>query len=379
MAQRAKSNTNRDCRDLRSAALKESVITTWRAILRLIHRRMKAGTVQLGADGLVRVLVDNGMVAAAAGVSARTVIRHRAKLVAAGLIASETFRGSHAPYEMAIEGRNLGLAQAIDPAAVAAELEALCARAEALEAEAGGDKMSPHHEASSSFEKEENSDCGKDAPRGSSGALADAEREGSVDGPQNGGKHGRQEGAARERRSRHGQGEIRPARAELAESLWALARVLLWKDLRHSARQVADARRHIAAIYAQVPERDLQVWHENFCGMVAAARRYLDGDPLNRFVVSPDMWFSPAFKHGFRACWPWHAAWERQRQARRADAAVEKAVRAWRRNELAPPSKRIDRLELYRRLTHAIADIGVQAATDRWLLWISNSETLHEK
>jgi hypothetical protein len=372
IAQKAKRNANRGCRDRRSEALKESVLTTWRAILRIVHRRMRAGACRPGPDGLVRLQMTNQMVAAAAGVSGRTVIRHRAKLAAAGLIEASTFRGSHAPYEIAIHGRNLGIGEAIDPAALQAELDALCARAEALEAYAGGDRLSPHHEASSSPSIEENRGCGKEAPPDGSGAPPAGGREGSIDATQIGRKHGRQDGSARDGGSRHRQEEIRPARADLAESLWALARVLLWPDRPHSPRQVADARRHIAAIYAQVPDGQLQQWHENFCGMVAAARRYIDGDPLKRFVVSADMWFSPGFKHGFRATWPWHLAWERQRRVRLADAAVDKAVRAWKRNEIAPPSRRSDPLELYRRLTHAIADFGVEAATQRWLCWISN-------
>jgi hypothetical protein len=370
-ARRRKSQVNAGIKDRRKAALKESVVTTWRAIIRIVHRRLRAGTLA-AVDGVVRIHLDNTMVAAAAGVSSRTVIRHRHKLEEAGLICGHTFRGSHSPYEMAIPAAALGLAEAVDPKAAAAELEALCARAEALEALAGGDKMSPHHEASSSSSIEENGECGNAAPRDGSGALAEAEREGSPTGSI-GGKHGKQAASGGGGRSRHRQEEIRPARADLAESLWALAKVLLWPGSAHSPRQVAEARRHIAAIYAQVPDDGLQIWHGHFCGMVAAARRYIDGDPLNRFVVSPDMWFSPGFRHGFRATWPWHAAWEKQRQLRRADAAVEKAMRAWRRNELAPPSKRIEPLDLYKRLSEAVADHGVAASTDRWLHWISTT------
>lgn len=413
-----KLNANSDADDGRKAQFKEPVFHTWRAVLKHCQRNLRALPAQHDEHGNLIFLIDNAALARLAQVSTRTVIRHRARLKDAGLIAYERYRGSQHPFLMAIAPQYLGLAEVPEAAAIAADIAAL--ERSAIAEEASGDNMSPLPTDDKLKLNNGGVEIGVAVPATSVAGFAQPEdgedeeggaqrgrgRDGTTGDTEEGG------GDARRTQGEPGGGAIKPpaagdgpgfmerlkARQVAAHSdkLWRFAVDTLWPGYPVTAVQEAKAMAHIREYYRKAWDMgNLEQWHRTFTAMVSAARRYLDRSPSDsfaaeriraiggtaegtggrspkkRWIVSPDMWFDPGFRGGFRGTFKWEM--DRQVAARKAAAetALQRAYNAWTANMRRSPSHRRPELELYREITGQLAQLNDDDILRRWSMIVT--------
>lgn len=415
VANEVKQARNSGITDGRSLQFKENAFVTWRAILKAAQHKLRYGAATPDDAGYYTFRFCNHDIAAYGHICQRTAMRHRIVLRQAGLIHAERFRGRQHPYEIVIHAKYLGIVQHIDDDANAEELEALCF--EQLPSHPSispsGDKLSALSEDDKI--KQENGPVEKGMLPGCAPA-ADGhddkiDGQGIADGNER--KHG---GTDREGLARRGEGApgrggaggadpsslgdyARKARENAvrgyAQRLWDYARPKLWPGWALSDHQVRGAMAHILRGYCTAYDHghDVARWHEIFCEMIDMTKAYIDRDPSDsfvatlrkahemrasggggtmptqRFIVTPNMYFDPNFKGGFKGVYKWWLQAEADRQRSEADTALVKAARIWRGNERKSASKARDRVELWKELTDKLAALKQPAIMDRWFAY----------
>ncbi|MEO9870394.1 MAG: hypothetical protein ABJQ69_03765 [Ekhidna sp.] len=166
---------------------------------------------------------------------------------------------------------------------------------------------------------------------------------------------------------------VRTASLNLYTSmLWMLARNVLYKDVFLTEKQIEIGKKLLYQWYEPVSNTNLARVHEIYVERIGLVRKFVNKDPLKRFVQLPNRFFDPTNPSGFAGSKSWWNKQQVRKEEVRSKLILNAQIKRFINNEKKEPHKRKPPLPLYRECETRIGKLG-----DPLLLEQFHAATLH--
>lgn len=130
--------------------------------------------------------------------------------------------------------------------------------------------------------------------------------------------------------------------------LWSLSKTVLYSDTYLAPRQEEIAKALIRKWYEPVRTNKLAGIHQIYIERITLVRKFIEKDPLRRYVQLPYKYFDPENPNGFAGTKKWWKEHEKRKKEVQAKLILHAQIRRFVRNEMKDPARRRPPLELYR-------------------------------
>lgn len=399
-----------DSHEALSDKIKASVLLTAKEIIRIYGAFLiKANSImELTAENLPALKTNNSQLAGLVKVSPRTIQRHIIKLQEAGIITGKEFCGSNSGYELLINPKIL-LARCRKDL-LEAEKELQEAKQKDLENQSiknEGTTNCPHTYTRNNSYNKNNLLIGVDNSIGSSpdqrrtsnqrnrSSLSLTEILSKAGYPtgniftgntgekvakiskDTGGKVRKR--ANNEQNWKQQDGSARSTSLNFyAESLWKLAKNLLYRDVFLTEFQENQAKEMLVKWYEPVSDKFLSNVHQNYCERVYLVRDFVAKDPEKRFVQLPYRYFDTNNPSGFTGTKKWLQKHLERKEEVRKKLILHAQIKKYLNNEKRTDSNRKSSLQVYRECETRIGKLGDQSLLQLFHAAVLKPEVIHQ-
>ena len=399
-----------DSHEALSDKIKASVLLTAKEIIRIygVFLLKANGLMELTAENLPALKTNNSQLANLVKVSPRTIQRHIIKLQEAGIITGKEFCGSNSGYELLINPKILLARCRKDLLEAEKELqEAKQKNTEYQQVENKGTTNCPHTYTSNNSYNKNNLLIDVDNSNGSS---PDQRRTGNQ---RNGSslslteilsKAGYPTGntltgntrekvakkfedarekvrkrANNEQNWKQQDGSARSTSLNFyAESLWKLAKNLLYRDVFLTEFQENQAKQMLVKWYEPVSDKYLSAVHEHYSERVCLVRDYIAKDPEKRFVQLPYRYFDTNNPSGFTGTKKWLQKHLERKEEVRKKLILHAQIKKYLNNEKKTDSNRKSSLQVYRECETRIGKLQDQSLLHLFHAAVLKPEVIHQ-
>jgi len=161
-----------------------------------------------------------------------------------------------------------------------------------------------------------------------------------------------------------------------AESLWNLARNLLYKNVFLTEFQQKQAKQMLEGWYQPVSEKHLASVHQNYCERIHLARDFVAKDPERRFVQLPYRYFDTSNPSGFTGTKKWYQKHLARKEEVRKKLILHAQIKKYLNNE--KKDKRRPPLEVYRECETRVGKLKDSALMELFYAAILKPEVINQ-
>ena len=399
-----------DSHEALSDKIKASVLLTAKEIIRIygVFLLKANGLMELTAENLPALKTNNSQLANLVKVSPRTIQRHIIKLQEAGIITGKEFCGSNSGYELLINPKILLARCRKDLLEAEKELqEAKQKNTEYQQVENKGTTNCPHTYTSNNSYNKNNLLIDVDNSNGSSPdqRRTDNQRNGSslslteilskagyptgntltgntrekVAKKFEDAREKVRKRAINEQNWKQQDGSARSTSLNFyAESLWKLAKNLLYRDVFLTEFQENQAKQMLVKWYEPVSDKYLSAVHEHYSERVCLVRDYIAKDPEKRFVQLPYRYFDTNNPSGFTGTKKWLQKHLERKEEVRKKLILHAQIKKYLNNEKKTDSNRKSSLQVYRECETRIGKLQDQSLLHLFHAAVLKPEVIHQ-
>ena len=401
----------------RNQTVKPSMILTAQELIKIYGVSLaKANSIQtIDKSNLPSLKTNNCQLAKRTQASTRTIQRHIKRLLEAGIITEKIFHGSNASFELFINEKIL-LATcrlSVNEAKMALELKLnpILQSTNKQEVENTSRTFCPHTDTRNNSYKTNNvikdvdnlsigsilQSAGYDTGNSSKRCSAKKQNDlnvstGNVSTGYTGGKVQEKNqdtgGKVQEKRAEADKKSDLKARKETearctslnfyAESLWKLAKNLLYRDVFLTEFQENQAKEMLVKWYEPVSDKFLSNVHQNYCERVYLVRDFVAKDPEKRFVQLPYRYFDTKNPSGFTGTKKWLQKHLERKEEVRKKLILHAQIKKYLNNEKKTDSNRKSSLQVYRECETRIGKLGDQSLLHLFHAAVLKPEVIHQ-
>jgi hypothetical protein len=147
--------------------------------------------------------------------------------------------------------------------------------------------------------------------------------------------------------------------SKYVNALWTLAKEILYTDVWLNTRQCNIAKTLLYEWYQPVSNEKLDHVHQVYTDRIYLVSRYIEKDPLHRFVTLPYLYFDPKNPKGFTGTKPWYEAEKTHKITLKLQRIVQEQIRKFKRNEAKDTAESRPRLTVFRECEQRIGKLGI--------------------
>lgn len=141
-------------------------------------------------------------------------------------------------------------------------------------------------------------------------------------------------------------------------SLWKLARNTIYKEHYLTKSQEIKGKELLYLWYEPVADKKLANVHQVYVERLNIVQKYLDKDPVKRYVQLPSQYFDPKNKYGFTGTRSWYQKQKKRDFEVQLKLILQAQIRRFLNNEKKETAKQKPRLELFRSCETRLGKLG---------------------
>lgn len=384
-----------------SHKLRTGAVMTAKEIVRIygISLLKANGCQEIDKEKLPPLQTNNMQLAKLVKCSSRTIQRHIIKLHAAGFITNKIFRGSNANYELLINPQILLAKEklSVDKAKIHFQEVLNQALKNEVKSTISPEQKTncPHTYSSNNSYKRNNIIITVDnSEKRSSLPLTDEDCSGYVTGNTTGNtgeiaqvfsekqKNNIQEaGEIASRADQSGHRNVAPDTARdnsltmYVSLFWLMARNLLYTNTDLTERQVMIAKKLIRKLYEPASTANLSAVHQQYVQRISLVAKFIQKDPLHRFVPLPYIYFDRYNPKGFVGTKEWYKADQQRKKEIERELTLSRLIRKYQNNEKRDVIKKKSALQLFRECENTLGKFNDPVLTQRFHSAVLQHET----
>ncbi|WP_062055962.1 hypothetical protein [Aquimarina longa] len=145
------------------------------------------------------------------------------------------------------------------------------------------------------------------------------------------------------------------------DELWKLAKEKLYKNIWLNKRQCDIAKTLLYKWYEPVSNERIKHTHQVYIERIDLVVKYIEKDPLNRFVTLPYLYFDCKNPKGFAGTKSWYEAEKAYQIKSKFQRIVREQIRKFKKNEAKDTAEARPRLEVYRECEQRLDKLEIPA------------------